>query len=85
MSRSNHGLDDKNSVGPNGYRIMSTGEAFLGENWPTEAVWRQVGGHCFEDHAKGSFETDKFEVNEGGGWPTAASGCSASRIGSKVS
>jgi len=58
MPRSAHGLDDKNSVGPNGYRIMSTGEAFLGENWPTEAVWRKVWGQCFEEDAKGSFETD---------------------------
>ena len=68
MPRSAHGLDDKNSVGPNGYRIMSTGEAFLGENWPTGAVWSQVWGHCFEDGANGSFETDKIEVIKGGGW-----------------
>ena len=47
---------------------MSTGEAFLGENWPTGAVWSQVWGHCFEDDAKGSFETDKIEVIKGGGW-----------------
>ena len=46
---------------------MSTGEAFLGENWPTGAVWSQVWGHCFEDDAKGSFETDKIEVIKGGG------------------
>ena len=58
MARSRHGLDDKVSIGNNGYEISSTGEVFLGNNWPTQAVWNQVWGCCYEDHADGTFGTD---------------------------